>query len=194
MKLRADHMLPLVLMLLLAAMTLWLRQLIETPQSREAAPPDHEPVAIVDRFTVTQLDPHGAPDYRLTARRMEHFADDNTTVLTAPQFTKREQDSTLTVMARRGTVEHDYRLARFYDDVRLSRTPVGEGAKSAEPLHAQTEYLEVIPDQDVAKTDQPVTITQGQSTLSGVGMEYNRRTGRLRLQSDVKGRYDARKK
>jgi lipopolysaccharide export system protein LptC len=57
-----------------------------------------------------------------------------------------------------------------------------------------TEYLHVIPERDLARTDRRVTIMEGSSRLSGVGMEYDRGSGELRLLSAVKGTFDAKKK
>lgn len=187
---RVDHLLPVILMLLLGGLTLWLRQLIESPQAVDSARRSHDAAAVVDRFTVTQLDAHGAPEYRLSARRMNHFSDNRITELVEPRFERKQDDSTLTVVADRGRVVHDYKEAHFYDNVELVRSP----AKQAENLRVRTEYLHVLLDRDLARTDRRVLITQGRSALSGVGMEYNRQTGQLRLLSAVKGSFDATRK
>lgn len=179
----------MVLMVLLGALTLWLRQLIETPERPGPRGVSQEAMATVERFTVTQLDPKGAPEYRLSAEKMLHYADDRSTELLAPRFVRTRPDSTITVIADRGRVEHDYKQAHFYDHVRLVRETPGK----ADPLRVETDYLHVIPDQDIARTDRPVTITEGASQLSALGMEYNRKTGQLRLLSGVKGTFNAKK-
>ena len=184
------HLLPVVLMLLLAGLTLWLRLLIESPGPTDGGRRTPDALAVVERFTVTQLDAQGAPEYRLSAARMNHYSDNRTTELVEPRFERKQADAALTVVAERGRVEHDYKEAHFYDGVDLVR----EAAGQSEELRVRTEYLHVLPDRDIAKTDRPVTITQGASTLSGVGMEYNRQTGQLRLLSSVKGSFDAKKK
>ena len=60
-------------------------------------------------------------------------------------------------------------------------------------LRMQTEYLQVIPDSNLARTDQPVIITEDKSRLSGVGMEFNNKTRQFALQSQVKGTFDVAK-
>ena len=190
MRSRIDHLLPILVMLLLGGLTLWLRQAIEPPQPPGSSVASHEPAAVVERFTMTQLDEQGLPEYRLSAEKMLHFADERMTELIQPRLVRTQADSTLTVLAERGRVEHGYREAYFYDNVRLVRA---QKHKPSE-LQVQTDYLHVIPDRDLARTDRRVTITQGSSKLSGVGMEYDRSSGQLRLLSAVKGTFDAKKK
>jgi lipopolysaccharide export system protein LptC len=179
-----------MLMLLLGGLTLWLKQAIESPPPAGPVARTHGPVAVVERFTVTQLDARGVPEYRLSAAKMLHFADEGTTELVEPRLVRSQADSAITVSAERGRVDHDYRQAHFYENVRLVRAATGD----ADELRMQTEYLHVVPDRDLARTDKHVTITEGRSTLSGVGMEYNRGSGQLRLLSAVKGTFDASKK
>ena len=86
MKTRITNLLPIVLMLFLAALTLWLRITMEEPGTNGKDPHRHDPDAIIDKLTVTRLDERGVAQYRLTANRMLHFADDDTTELAAPRW------------------------------------------------------------------------------------------------------------
>jgi lipopolysaccharide export system protein LptC len=54
------------------------------------------------------------------------------------------------------------------------------------PMRADTDYAVVIPDRDIVRTDWPVTIVQGTSRLTGVGMELDNRTRRLQVDSQVR--------
>lgn len=185
---RLTHSLPILLMLLLGGMSLWLKQTIEGPVSGPRQEIHHEPDAMVDRFSVTRLDEHGRPELRLSADRMVHYSDDDSTELKAPQLSKNEAEATLSVRADRGLVTRDYDQAYFYDNVRLTR----QSGADQPGLQVATQYLHVAIRQDLLTTDKPVTITQGQSVLSGTGMEYDRKSGRLSLLSDVKATVNAR--
>lgn len=190
MKTRVTHVLPLALMLLLAGLTLWLNYAIEAPPAPEPGRNRHDPDAVVEKFSVTGLDARGAVQYRISAARMVHFPDDDSSELVAPQIAKKDRDSALVVVADRGRVTRDHEEAHFYDNVELVRT----GPPGSDELRVRTQYLQVLVKQDIARTDKVVTITHGPSTLSGVGMEYNRQTGRLTLLSNVKGSFDAKRK
>ncbi len=47
---------------------------------------------------------------------------------------------------------------------------------------------------DIAKTDQPVTITDANTIVKSIGLELNNKTQILKLESRVRGTYETRKK
>ena len=51
------------------------------------------------------------------------------------------------------------------------------------------EHTYVIPDDNVAKTDKPVQITDANTLITSVGLEFNNETRILKLLSNVRGRY-----
>jgi LPS export ABC transporter protein LptC len=66
-------------------------------------------------------------------------------------------------------------------------------ATAEEPeLRARTEFLHVLTRQGILRTNQAVTISDGRSTLTGVGLVYNKAKQQFTLQSQVKGTFDAR--
>ena len=186
MKIRVANLLPIVLMMFLAALTLWLSIYLETPATARSSQSRHDPDAIIDNFTATRLDEHGVPKYTLAADRMRHFANDDSTELEAPKVIKRGEGPTVTITADHGTVTHDGEEAFFHGNVLVVRAASPE----REELRVRTDYLHVLPEKNIARTDQAVTITEGRSELSGVGMEYDENTSRFALYSRVRGRFD----
>ncbi len=188
MRIRINNLLPLVMVLILAMLTLWLRQAAENASEDDARAGKNEPDAVVDNLTITRLGETGSAQYAMSAKRMLHFPADDSTVLETPRFEKRSPDGvTLTVTANRGTVVDKTQEAFFNGDVLLSRS-VPDGKPD---LQARTEFLHVMASKDLVRTNRHVTITQGTTTLSGVGMELNKLTQQISLQSQVKGHYDA---
>jgi lipopolysaccharide export system protein LptC len=190
MKSRISNLLPIVLMLFLAALTLWLRITMDTPGSGVDGRKRHDPDAVIDNFTVTRLDDQGVAQYTVTASRMVHFADDDTTELAAPQVVKRGDGPRVTITAERGSVTQGGEEAFLHGNVLVQRAATPE----REELQVHTEYLHVYAEKKIARTDQPVTITEGRSVLSGVGMEYDENAGRFALSSQVRGRFDQARK
>lgn len=186
MKNRVANLLPIILMLFLAALTLWLRITMETPASGGNGSHRHDPDAIVDNFNVTKLDDQGAPQYTLAANRMLHFGDDDSTELTAPRVVKLGAGPTITITAGRGTVTRDGAEAFFHDDVLVVRAATPE----RDELRVRTDYLHVLADQNIARTNRAVTVTQGRSVLSGVGMELDENARRFALFSQVRSRFE----
>jgi lipopolysaccharide export system protein LptC len=186
MKIRITNLLPIMLMLFLAALTLWLRITMEAPGTSGNGPHRHDPDAIIDNFTVTRLDERGVAQYTLTANRMLHFADDDTTELAAPRVIKLGEGPTVTITAERGTVTRDGEEAFFHGNVRVVRSATPE----REELRVHTDYLHVLPQKNIARTDRAVTLIEGRSVLSAVGMEFDENARRLTLFSQVRGHFD----
>jgi len=186
MRLRAGNLLPALLVFFLAALTLWLRYAVEEPSPGGQASKRHDADAVIDNFTVTRLDKSGKPEYRISAQRMIHYSDDDSTELESPRFLRTSAGSEMTVTADRGRITHDQDEAIFSGNVQLVRSATRE----REELRAQTEYLHIFAEKDIARTDRRVTITEGKSTLSGVGMEVDKQARTFTLHSQVKGTYD----
>jgi lipopolysaccharide export system protein LptC len=78
--------------------------------------------------------------------------------------------------------EHAY----LTDDVRLIRSAYA----NKDELKVETSYLHIIPNQDIAKTDKPVQISDSQTRITSVGLEFNNQTRILKLLSNVRGTYE----
>jgi lipopolysaccharide export system protein LptC len=74
----------------------------------------------------------------------------------------------------------------FENDVRVVRAAAGNQSE----LTLETNYLHVIPDDNIASTDQPVTITDAATTVTAAGLELNSDTRMLKLHGRVHGIYD----
>lgn len=188
MKWRIDSLLPILVVLFLAGLTLWLRVVVEQSTPAKIEPRPDEADAIVENISLVRYGTDGKPLYRMAARRMLHFATNDVAELEEPRFTKTGTDGVLlTITARNATMQQATGEARFRGNVQVVR-----GATDARPaLKAQTESLHLLAEKDLITTDQPVSITEGNTRFNGVGMELNRRTRQFTLFSQVKGTYDA---
>ncbi len=169
-KSRASNLFPLLLMLALAAASLWLERAVQTPEYDKSGKTRHDPDFIAEGFGVTKLGSKGKPEYTLSAERMLHYPDDETTDIEAPRLVQRSDSaSPVVIRADRGSISRNGEEARFYGNVVVVR----EAGRGQNELRVQTEYLQIVPDRDIASTDKAVLITEGKSRLSGVGMEFN---------------------
>ncbi len=183
---RASQLFPLVLMLALAAGSLWLERAIQPPEGDKSGKTRHDPDFIAEDFGITKMSATGKPEYSLSAERMLHYPDDETTDIVAPRLVQRhDNDAPIVIRADRGRISRNGDEASFFGNVVVVR---GADAERSE-LRIQTEYLEVLPDRDLARTDKPVIITEGTSRLAGVGMEINNKTRRFALLSQVQGTF-----
>lgn len=188
MKWRIDSLLPILVVLFLAGLTLWLRVVVEqsAPEKLELRP--NEADAIVENINLVRYGTDGKPLYRMAARRMLHFETNDIAELEGPRFTKTGTDGVLlTITANNATVQQATGEARFRGNVQVVR----DATEARPALKAQTESLHLLAEKDLVTTDQPVSIIEGNTRFNGVGMELNRRTRQFTLFSQVKGTYDA---
>ena len=187
---RASTLFPLLLLLALAAASLWLERAVQAPERDQSGKLRHDPDFIAEDFGITKMDAAGKPEYILSAERMQHYPDDESTSVVAPRLVQRHDNANpVVIRADRGLIAKKGDEASFYGSVVVVR----EAGRAQSELRVQTEYLQVIPDRDLARTDKPVIITEGRSRLSGIGMEFNNKTRQFALQSQVRGTFDARK-
>jgi lipopolysaccharide export system protein LptC len=185
---RASNLFPLLLILALAAASLWLERAVQAPEHDNSGKTRHDPDFIAEDFGITKMDLAGKPEYIVSAERMQHYPDDESTSVVAPHLVRRHDNANpIVISAERGLIVKNGEEARFYGNV----VAVREAGRGRSELRMQTEYLQVVPDLDLARTDKPVIITEGRTSLSGVGMEFNNRTQQFALQSRVRGTFDA---
>ena len=187
MRTRLTHLLPLGLMLLLAAMTLWLQYVVQQ-DTGDAKAARHEPDAIVENFTVNRLDEFGKLQYTFSSPKMLHFPDNDSAEALYPRVVYiAKEGGNLVATASRGVIHRQGEEAYLYGNVLILR----EATLRDDELRARTEFLHLLSKEGVASTDRSVTITEGRSVLNGVGMLVNRNKQEFILQSQVRGSFDA---
>jgi lipopolysaccharide export system protein LptC len=188
-RIRAASALPLGLMFMLAAITFLLQYAVQRGPG-EARPARHEPDAVVENFHVENLGKDGKPESTFSAPKMFHFPDDDSAEVLYPRMVHIADDGgRMTATANRGVLTRDGEEGFFYGNVVLLR----EGTPERAPLRAETEFLHIQNEKHIVQTDRPVIITEGNSIVSGVGMEMRQDTREVKLFSQVRGTIDAKK-
>jgi lipopolysaccharide export system protein LptC len=180
---------PLGIMLALAAITFYLDRAVNEDDSHPSLR-RHDPDYIVVNFTTTTYNRAGAPESTLSASRMLHYPDDDTTEITEPRVVQTKPDEPkITVRAARGKLSRDGEDIFLYDNVVLER----EGGAGHTAAKLTTDYLQVVRDRSLVRTDREVKIEEEARSLYGRGMEYNNETRHFTLNDDVRGRFEARR-
>lgn len=178
---------PAVLLVLVAAVTVWLDREVQPPEHARDGKSRHDPDYIVDNLSALRIGPDGSPRYQLSARRMVHYPDDDTTHLEAPKFVSfRGALPALTATSNTALLSSNGEEAYLIDDVRLVRAAFDDKSE----LTMQTSWLHVTPDDNIAKTDRPVKISNANTLITAVGLEFNNETHILKLLSNVRGRFE----
>lgn len=181
--------LPLAIVAVMAAVAYWLNHLASQPLPVDDAAFRHDPELIVDNLVATAFDREGNPRYTLSAARMLHYTDDETTELTAPRFQHRSATApAINAEAARGFISTRGEHVHLLDRVRLTRAATG----ATPEMVLTTDYLQITPEAELMRTDRPVELVQGTSTMRADTLLLDGRTRSLELKGNVKGIYEPR--
>ena len=180
---RAASLFPLAMLVLLAALTFWLNRVIEDDRTR--GPQRHDPDYWVERFEVRRFDSDGKLQHTLVADRLLHYPDDDTTIVTAPAITYHQQAPS-EVTARMAYIGKDGKEVDLVDNVRVVRH---SATGDSPPTVLETRALKVFPDDEKARSRDPVLVTQGDSVMRGSGLDLDNKSGITVLHGRVTGTF-----
>lgn len=186
MRLSTDSIFPLGILAMLAAMTFWLERVVQTQPEGTAGHSRHDPDFIAEQLDFRQLDPDGALRQSMSASRMLHFPDDDTTELTRPEITYHGSVPSTHIAAERAHVSADRKLVVLSDGVVATRA----ATRKTDALRVETSELTVFPNDERAATDRPVRISQGRSVITGVGLDFDNAKGISVIRSHVRATLD----
>ena len=181
---------PLALMLSLAGLTFWLDHQVSVEQGAHPSMRRHDPDYLVDNFTTTTYNRDGKVETVLSAAKMQHYPDDDSTELTGPRVLQaRPAQPRYTARADRGKVSREGDEIFLYDNVVLVRE-----ADAARPeARMSTSFLHILRDRNLVRTDREVLFEEPGRSLKGRGMEYFNATRELLLHADVQGYFESTK-
>lgn len=185
MRFSTTRLFPLGLMLALALLTFYLERTVREDDSPPALR-RHDPDYLVTNFTTTTYNRDGAVETVMSAERMVHYPDDDTTELFAPRVVQAKPNQPrFSVRAERGQLSRDGDEIFLYGDVLLVR----DAAADRPEARMTTDFLHILRERSLVRTDRDVKIVEGGRALSGRGMEYNNESRELVLRSDVHARF-----
>ncbi len=171
MRNRSTSIIPLVMLLLLAAVTFWLSQVIQGRTPR--GPLRHDPDYWAERMEMRRFDINGTLQHTLVTEKLVHYPDDDTTILTEPHLTYHKVPP-IEVFARMGYVGRDGKEVDLVDEVKVIRHGATDDLP---PTVLETRALKVFPDEEKGSSKDPVILTRGASVLHGTGFETDNSTG-----------------
>lgn len=173
---------PLLLLGLLAGMTYWLELTSRDSGSGRDGRLRHDPDYLVEDFVIRRYGPDGNLQHTLHAALMKHFPDDDSTVVSKPSLIYHRQPPTH-VSAREALIDGKGEHIQLREEVRVTRAGLAGKADTV----LLTSRLDAYPEEEFARNDEPVTITQGLSQVTGSGMQANNKTGVYVLEGPVHG-------
>ena len=184
---RLRSWLPLLPLLLLMAATFWLNSQVQSSVTDTNKKSRHDPDYIIDNFTATTLDEQGKIRFILSAKKMWHYPDDDSTHLELPQIISlTAEQPPMHMTALKGEVSQKGDEIVLRDKVVIVRP---EYANQSE-LTFNTNYLHVVPNKNIAESNQEVTLVNAHTNLNAVGMEMNYKSRIIKFKSRVKTVYE----
>jgi lipopolysaccharide export system protein LptC len=182
---RFSQFFPLLLLAVLAGLTFWLDQAVQQG-AQGSGTERHDPDFIVEKIVAHRMDANGDVKHTLYADRMTHFPDDDSTHLTSPRFVSNASArAPMSITSRTARVSSRGEHIHFETDVRATRAAYANRSE----MVMETSYLHVTPDEHIARTDRPVTVTDAHTVARAIGLELNSETRTVKFLSQFRGTF-----
>jgi lipopolysaccharide export system protein LptC len=137
-------------------------------------------------FEMTALDSTGTESFTVRGPYLQRDVGGRSISLVQPRFSFPDADGgRWDARSDAAWVSPDADRVELLDQVRMVGPPSPAGISA----RLETERLTVFPDLNQASSEHVVTLTQGDSILTGTGLRADMQAKRFQLLSDVKGRY-----
>ncbi|MCP3656219.1 MULTISPECIES: LPS export ABC transporter periplasmic protein LptC [Herbaspirillum] len=182
--------LAVILVILIAGAlgSFWVMQAMRAAGDQQPAQrPRGKPDYYLENFNYVRMGPTGLPRYDVAGTKMVHYPTDDSFEITKPVVHNLDQNQApMELYSDTARVTDDQTQIHMYGNANAIRAPY----KGREQMHLVSEYLLLLPDDEIVKTDKPVAMTMGTTRLNGVGMVANNATQVVQLFGNVRGYYE----
>ena len=170
----------------LASLAVWQLQ----PKPRPLAPVPTRSDYILENFELTSLNERGEEAFSVAAPHLERDPGGKSLSIRKPRFSfpDRKAGRWLATSETAWVADKGVEV-RLNDKVLFTGPPTPSGDRT----RFATEHLQVFPKQDLALSEDAVTVTRSDSILQGVGLRADMKAHRIQLLANVKGRYAPRR-
>ena len=171
-------LLPLGVLALLVALTFWLSGFVQQSGTKGDGDKRHDPDLVIENFAARKLNQAGDIQYVVNARKMIHYADDDSSVLEQIKFRVTEPGKpVVTATAPRGEL---IRRDDGSDEVWMRGGVVV--ASEADSKHAEltfsTPTVTIFPDNNFMRAREGVVIENAAGRMTAQNFELNTETRR----------------
>lgn len=188
--------LGVVLLAVVALGSFWMMEVLrrsgDDEQNKSSA--RSEPDYYVEKFNFIRLSNTDNPNYHITGDRLIHLPKSDSFEILQPRINSFDEEKTpVHIRADKAVIEEknagitpqrEHDVVHLYDNVSMVRP---EGPHS-HYLQLQTEYLMLLPDDDIIKTDKAVNLLTSNAETNAIGMVANNATQQIQLMSKVRVR------
>ena len=172
-----------------AATTLWfLNQRTSHTDAKAVAATSNTPSVSFDDIEMIINSSEGIPQYKLSAPKYWLYDAEERSEFDLPDIAiYRRNGSKIFAKALKGQTHDNNKVITLIGDVRINQP---KSDNDPYLLRVMTDRLTVIPKEQRATTDAPVTAIRGSQKLTAIGMTLDLTTQILHLHNNVEGRYE----
>ena len=189
------RLMPLILMGTLTLVTFWLvKKSAPAEKSAIERVRLHEPDYTISNGTLSALNESGDTKYRVLGKKVIHYDDDASIDIETPRIRLfPPEKSPVTVKADKGHLDGDLTILDLIDNAEIFRPQ--QAVSASEPARprmlARSSYFKVLINDDIIKTNKPITLEQGVSVMHSTdGGVFNNIEQSMVLSGQVKGRIE----
>jgi lipopolysaccharide export system protein LptC len=177
------------LMTVLALGSFWVREVMRRGINDSLPGATREdPDYFVEKFMFVKMSLAGNARYDISGGRLTHLPRSDSYEIIQPVLHNHgNPQSPMTMRAEKAIVDDGNSKVHMRDKVQVDRPQSAE----VERFHMESDYLLILPDDDLMQTDRPVEITLGRSRITGVGMSLDNAKREFRMLNQTHGIYVA---
>lgn len=185
---RLYYLTILLIVILLAIASGWIFESIEKSPILTKEQKRHDPDYFLHNFTATTMNATGKPAYKLKAKHLEHYPDDDSMKLQYPLFSFYENDiNTWNAEAKEALVVQNGKKIHLSGNVILNQ--LQSSSKDNAPIILTAEQLTIEPKRDIAHTKSKIELRQGENTINSTGMRADMKKNRIEFLSNTRSHY-----
>lgn len=169
----------IVLTAVIALTSFWIVEVMQrTAEETQANRPEGEPDFYVEQFNFVKTSPTGQIQYHISGQKLTHYPDSGRYVIQNPIVNTISQEGPpMMTKADRAIVNNNQTHIHLHDNV-VSERPA---SKETSYFRLRTDYMLILPEEDLMRTDKPVEILFDKSRLTGTGMVADQTTRQVQI-------------
>jgi lipopolysaccharide export system protein LptC len=174
------------LLIIAVGLSIWSILISKKPLPLTTTTSQNRPDAIMENVTAIILNKEGAPSLKIEAPKMIHYAENDATDIQKPHITLyRQSPEPWYINSNYAKATQGIEQIFFWDHVVIHHP-----RDIANPATTMTTVsLTVFPSQQLAKTNDNVTLIQPDTIINGLGMLANLNDGTIQLLAQARGEY-----
>jgi lipopolysaccharide export system protein LptC len=178
------QLLVILVLMLLAGGTRWWLTRMENVDGRTGGLPEARSEYTLDNFELLVMDKQGLPSFQVESEHLEKLPADDSVVLQSPSmYLFADGEKTWRIDAQSGWIRQDGEELVLRGNVLMSK------GEEKERFIIRARNLRLYPQQELAESDEPVSLSRPGTAMRGVGLKARLDVEKFELLSEVKGRY-----